>query len=135
MGIPIKINSQKELIDLKASRYRVYVLGGFGVKLGQFSISLKHMESGEVVKCEKAFWPVQVSLVLDQVYAFGKRAKRILKVDILKEGQYEVLFGFPETLRIKRSNLLFSSLFAKPLTTENIEILITEKGSVDHALL
>ena len=123
MGRPININSEKEIINLKASRYRIYALGGFGVKLGRFSISLKNIETNEIVKCEKAFWPVQA-------FAFGKRAKRILIADIPKDGQYELLFNNPKTLKIKHTNLPISSLFTKPMGTENIEILITEKLGV-----
>lgn len=120
MSRPININKQGEEIDLKARKYRIYVLGGFGVNLGKFSISFKHKETNEIAKCEKAFWPVQS-------YAFEKRAKRILIVDIPEEGQYEVLFSNPETLKVKRSNLLISSLFTSNLATEQIEIVITEK--------
>ncbi|WP_147767639.1 hypothetical protein [Seonamhaeicola maritimus] len=123
MGRPININSTEEIVDLKASRYRIYSLGGFGVNLNQFSISLKNIATDESIKCKKAFWPVQA-------YAFGKRAKRILIVDIPEEGRYEVLFDNPETLRIKHSNLPISSMFRKPLATDKIEILITEKLGV-----
>lgn len=123
MGRPININSEKEIIDLNASRYRIYALGGFGVNLGRFSMSLKNIETNEIVKCEKAFWPVQA-------HAFGKRAKRILIVDIPKEGRYEVLFVNPETLRVKHSNLPISSMFRKPLANDQIDILITKKIGV-----
>lgn len=123
MGKPININSTEEIVDLKASRYRIYSLGGFGVNLNQFSISLKHIATDESIKCKKAFWPVQT-------YTFRKRAKRILIVDIPEEGRYEVLFDNPETLEIKHSNLPISSMFRKPLATDKIEILITEKLGV-----
>lgn len=120
---PININSKGEIVNLKASRYRIYAIGGFGANLNQFSISLKHTETSTSIICKKAFWPVQA-------FAFGKRAKRILIVDIPKEGNYEVLFDNPETLRIKHSNLPVSSMFRKPLTNDQIEILITEKLGV-----
>jgi hypothetical protein len=120
---PININSERVEIDLEASRYLIYVLGGFGVNLGQFIISFKHMATGEITKCKKAFWPVHA-------YAFGMRAKRVFIVDIPIEGQYEVLFTNPKTLRVKYSNLPISSLFRKPLATDQIEILITEKLGV-----
>ena len=93
------------------------------MNLYQFSISLKNIATDESIKCKKAFWPVQA-------YAFGKRAKRILIVDIPEEGRYEVLFDNPETLKIKHSNLPISSMFRKPLATDKIEILITEKLGV-----
>ena len=98
MTRPININKKKEEIDLKARRYRIYVLGGFGVNLGEFSIFFKHKETNEITECQKAFWSVQA-------YAFGKRAKRIFIVDIPKEGQFEVIFNNPETLKVNHSNL------------------------------
>ena len=123
MNKPININNVREEIYLKACRYRIYVLGGFWVNLGQFSISFKHKETSEITKCKKAFWPVQA-------YAFGRRAKRIFIVDIPKEGQFEILFNNPETLRVKHSNLPISSFFRKSLTSDQIDILITEKLGV-----
>lgn len=123
MEKPININSKGEIVDLKASRYRIYLLGGFGVNLNRFSISLKHTETSESIKCKQAFWPVQA-------FAFGKRATRILIVDIPKEGRYEILFDNPETIKLKQSNLPISSMFRKPLATDKIEILITEKLGV-----
>lgn len=119
----ININNKQEEIELKARRYRIYVLGGFFVNLGEFSISFKHKETNEITECQKAFWPVQT-------YAFGKKAKRIFIVDIPKEGQFEVIFNNPETLKVNKSNLIINSLFKKPLINNQIEILITEKLGV-----
>lgn len=119
----ININDNGKEILLKVSRYRIYVLGGFGVSLGQFSIFFKDKETDRVIKCKKSFWPVQA-------YAFGKRAKRIFIVDIPEEGLFEVFFKNPETLKVKHSNLPISSMFRKPLTSNQIEVLITEKLGV-----
>ncbi len=123
MNRPININAQGEEIELKARRYGIYVLGGWGVNLGEFSISFRHIGSNEIVTCKRAFWPVQA-------YAFGKRAKRIFVADIPDEGKYEVLFNKPETIKVKRSNLPIFSLFINPLTTDRIEIAITENLGV-----
>jgi hypothetical protein len=120
---PINIHSKNELVDLEPSRYRIYALGGFGVKLRQFSISFKHTETGELIQCKRSFWPVQT-------FAFGKRAKRIFVFDIQKEGSYEVLFENPTSLKIKHSNLPISSIFSKPMANEEIEILISKKIGV-----
>jgi len=120
---PININKQGEEIELKSRRYGIYVLGGWGVNLGEFSISFKQIGTKEIATCQRAFWPVQA-------FAFGKRAKRILIVDIPEAGPYEVLFNNPETLIVKCTNLPISSLFFRPLPTEQIEIVITEKLGV-----
>jgi hypothetical protein len=49
----------------------------------------------------------------------------ILIVDIPKQSNYEVVFENPESLKVKRSNLLISSLLTKSISNEKIEILIT----------
>ncbi|MDT8413091.1 MAG: hypothetical protein RQ875_11545 [Vicingaceae bacterium] len=103
----ININNKQEEIELKARRYRIYVLGGIFVNLGEFSISFKHKETNEITECQKAFWPVQT-------YAFGKKAKRIFIVDIPKEGQFEVIFNNPETLKVNKSNLIISRTLKIP---------------------
>jgi hypothetical protein len=45
MSKPININKPGEEINLKARRFRIYILGGFGVSLGRFSISFKHKKT------------------------------------------------------------------------------------------
>ncbi len=116
---PININNKEEEIELKAQKYRIYLLGGFGVNIGQFSINFKHKETGVITKCKKCVWPVQT-------YAFGKRAKRIFIVEIQTEGRYKLVFNNPETIQVRHSNLPISSLFRKPLKNNQIEILISE---------
>lgn len=120
MAKPININSKKEVIALEATRYRIYTLGGFGVNLGQFTISFKHLETGELIKCKRAFWPVQA-------FAYGKRAKRVFIVDIPNKGHFEIIFQNPETLKVKHSNLPIISMFGKPLPTDQMEVIITKK--------
>ena len=85
--------------------------------IGQFSISFKNDQSGQIVNCQKTFWPVQS-------YAFDKRAMRILKVNIVEPATYTVEFKRPTTLRLKRTNLFFRSLFQDPIPTDKISIYI-----------
>ena len=63
----INIHDSGHEIDLEVGEYKIDVLGGWGVKRGQFSISLKHNKTGKVVICKRSFWPIQS-------FAFGKRA-------------------------------------------------------------
>ena len=120
---PININSKGEIILLKARRYRIYVIGGFSVELGHFAVSLKHQDTRQVIKCTKAFWPVQA-------FAFGKRAKRIFVVDVPYDGKYELIFDHPETVIVRRSNLFIRSFWNQPINREQLEIIITEKLGV-----
>ena len=116
----ININSQGEKINLQERRYRIYMLGGFSVKLGQFSISIRHKITNKIITSKKAFWPVQA-------YAFGKRAKRILILDVTESGEYEVIFNNPKSVKVKKSNLLILSLIYSFISTDKLEVIITKK--------
>jgi hypothetical protein len=117
MGHIINIHDSGHEIDLEIGKYKIDVLGGWGVKLGQFSISLKHNRTGQTINCEKSFWPIQ-SIV------FGKRAKRIFIAHIVDSGTYKIQFEHPTTLEIKETNLFFGGLFQQPLTNDKISVYI-----------
>lgn len=116
MNKPINILEKEVEINLKARRYKIYVLGGFGVEVGDFSISLKNKETNEQITCKKAFWPLQT-------YEFSKRAKRIFIIDVPNEGNYEVLFLNPYELKVKHNNLPLYSFFSYPIETSSIQVL------------
>ncbi len=111
----ININSIGEQIDLKAGKYRIDILGGWGVKLGDFFILIKNIETQDVIKCKRTFLPVQS-------FVFRKRAKRIFIINVPKSARYEVVFKNQESLKVKRSNLPISSMFANPLPNKELEI-------------
>jgi len=115
MKKPININSIGEQIDLKAGKYRIDILGGWGVKLGEFSVLIKDIDTQEMIKCKRTFLPVQS-------FAFGKRAKRIFVISVPKSARYEVVFKNQESLKVKHSNLPISSLRTNPLSNEGLEI-------------
>lgn len=119
----VNITSKGKTISLEARRYRIYILGGWGINLGDFSISLEQKETNRIIKCERAFWPVQA-------FAHGKRARRIFVLDIKESGQYEVIFDNSETLKVKRSNLPISSRFDRLKQADQLEVLFTEKLGV-----
>lgn len=113
----INIHTSGEQIELSQGKYKVDILGGWGVELGSFSMKLKNSATQEEVECKKAIWPVQT-------YAYKKRAKRILNFKITNDGLYTIVFNRPETVRLKRSNLIILSLFQDPIDTNDIEIHI-----------
>jgi hypothetical protein len=113
----ISIYKSGQEIHLEIGKYNIDVLGGWGVDLGQFSISLLHIQSGQNANCERSFWPVQS-------YAFDKRAKRIFKVHIVNAGTYKVDFRNPETLKVRHSILFFSSLFQDAIPHDKVSIYI-----------
>lgn len=111
---PINVNSTDETIYLDAGKCNIDLLGGFGVDLGTFSIELKNLETEKITKCEEVFWKYQS-------FTHGKRAKRIFTIEVPESGRYVVIFINSETLVIKHSNLFFSSMFANPLSNEDLE--------------
>lgn len=118
MGHVINIHGSGQEIHLKARTYKIDVLGGWGVQLGQFSIALKNVYSEQVVNCERSFWPVRS-------FAFDKRAKRIFSVDIPDDGDYVVEFRNAETLKVNESGLFFvATLFQEPIPNRGISVYI-----------
>jgi len=117
MGQVINIHSTEQEINLEIGKHKVDVLGGWGVDLGQFSISFIHSVTGQKVNCKKTIWPIQS-------FAFDKRANRIFIANILESGIYRIEFRQPETLKVKEANLFFSGLFQKPISNDKISIYI-----------
>ena len=111
----ININSTDVQIDLEKGKYRIDILGGWGVTLENFSIAIKDTETQHVINCEKTIWKVQS-------FAFRKRAKRIFVVQVPRSAKYEIIFEQSESIKVKASNLYFSSFFKKPLPNKDLEI-------------
>jgi hypothetical protein len=116
----ININSKNQEINLKVGTYKIFLLGGFGITLNNFSISLINNKSNEKIESKKAFWPVQT-------FVNGKRAKKILTININNSGQYKIVFNNPESIIVKKSNLKFNIFSNETLLNENLEIIITLK--------
>lgn len=116
----ININSKNQEINLEVGTYKIFLLGGFGITLNNFSISLISIKTNEKIESKKAFWPVQT-------YVNGKRAKKMLTININNSGQYKVVFNNPESIIVKKSNLKFNIFSNETLLNENLEIIITLK--------
>jgi hypothetical protein len=117
MNHVINIHNRGHHIDFEIGKYKIDVLGGWGVELGQFSMSLKHSQSGQTVNCEQSFWPMQY-------YVFEKRAKRIFIAKIKQPGIYKVEFINPETIKVRPTNLFFVGHFQEPIPNEEVSIFI-----------
>jgi hypothetical protein len=113
----MNIHSSGQEINLEIGKYKIDVLGGWGVQPGQFSISFIHVHSGEIINCKRPLWPVQS-------FAFDRRVKRIFITSILEAGIYRIEFLNPETLKVKHTNLFFSSFFESPMPNEEISVHI-----------
>lgn len=96
---------------------QIDALGGWGVKLGDFSIAFIHAATKLAVNPRKSLWPVQS-------YESGKRSKRIFVVKIPQSGMYSVEIKNPESLKVRPSNLFVRSLFEQPIENERLETSI-----------
>jgi hypothetical protein len=117
MDYVVNLHGEGQVMLLEAKRYTVDVLGGWGVKLQDFSLRFKNIDNGEVVVCRKATWPVQR-------YRFNKRSKRTLAFEIRNAGSYLIEIENPASLNVKYSNLFFRSMFESPVPNSKIQLYI-----------
>jgi hypothetical protein len=113
----VSIDNNDTQIELKARKYKILLLGGWGVTLGNFSISFRHIKTGEIIECRKTLLPVQS-------YNGGIRAKRIFSITIDTAGTYAVEFTNQHTLKVKKSNLFITSLFEDFIPTKDLRVCI-----------
>jgi hypothetical protein len=117
MSFRLAIHSRGESVELARGKYKIDVLGGWGVRLGDFSMSFRHGGSQQVVNCEKTSWRVQS-------FVSHIPAKRIFVVNIDNPGIYTVEFSNPGSLQVRPSGLFIVSCFQKPISNELIEVFI-----------
>ena len=117
MNYPISIHSNDQKQYLSVGIYSVKVLGGWGVKVNDFSVILKKDESNLVIKAEETIWRYQS-------YAFKQRAKRILILDIYESGNYTIEFVNAESLKVKPSSMFIHRFLEKEIPNENLRICI-----------
>ncbi|SKC88885.1 hypothetical protein [Ohtaekwangia koreensis] len=118
---PININSKGEQLDLTPGKYQIHILGGWGIRLGDFSVSFKHNETQQIIRCVRSLLPVQ-SFILNT------RARRVFVFKVEESGRYTIEFANAETLKVRPSNLFFRSLFEEPIPNDKIQIYIHEDG-------
>jgi len=113
--IALNIHTKDIELFLDSKKYKINVLGGWGVKFGDFNVSIENSLSKELILAKRTKWPVQS-------YINGNRSKRILTIDVPVKGDYKVILKNPKTLEIKKSNLPIKSLFMEPIDNRKIEI-------------
>ncbi|WP_438711939.1 hypothetical protein ACSTS3_05440 [Aquimarina muelleri] len=117
MNHPISIHSNDQKQYLSVGIYSVKVLGGWGVKVKDFSIIFKKVGSDLVIKAEETNWRYQS-------YAFKQRAKRILILDIYESSNYTINFVNAESLKVKPSSLFIHRFLEKEISNKNLKICI-----------
>ena len=118
---PININSKGEQLDLTPGKYQIDILGGWGIRLGNFSVSFKHNDTHQVIHCERSFLPVQSSVL-------NTRAKKVFVLKVEESGTYTIEFANAETLKVRPSSLFFKSFFEEPIPNDNVQIYIHGDG-------
>jgi len=113
----INIHSEGKVVKLVPGKYLIYLLGGWGVELGDFDILFESTETSEIIEPISVNWPVQW-------FYLNRRAKRLFKFNIAVPGHYLVKFINPKSLKVRRSNLFLYSLITNPVPNPGIEILI-----------
>lgn len=104
-------------MELPVGIYSLKVLGGWKVITNNFSVILREVNGGTVIKPKETFWKIQS-------FAFGKRAKKIASVDIPKRATYEIEFLNPSDLKVKKSNLITLGFCQNYLPTNEIQVCI-----------
>lgn len=114
---PISIYDSGKTIRLQVGVYKVKVLGGWGVTLGEFIFSLKNQADFTLVHPKIANFRFQS-------YELGRRAKKIMVLDIQKPGKYTIEFKNQQSLMVRRSNLVLMRLFEKEVPNKDLKIWI-----------
>jgi hypothetical protein len=117
MGFPISIYAAGKAIELPVGIYSIKVLGGWNVSVGNFVIELKNKETGKIIHPKVTNWRIQS-------YECGERAKKIMSLDIPKQGVYFITFKNQKDLKVRPSNLLINRLFEKEIPNEQLQIWI-----------
>lgn len=117
MSSPISIHKSNQTVQLSMGTYSVKVLGGWGVKVGNFTFELRNLKNNRIIQPKGTQWRIQS-------FAFKKRAKKIFSVDIPEKGEYSIKFKNLNELKVRRSNLFMTKLFDKPIPNKDLEICI-----------
>ena len=117
MTQPINIHNSGTIIELLVGIYKVNVLGGWGVTVGNFSFTLTNLDNGKIIKPKGTIWRLQY-------YSFNKRAKKIFSLDIPERAKYHIDFINQKNLKVSRSSLFLFQILEKDIPNETIEICI-----------
>ena len=119
----IILTNELKAVQLENKKYSVYVIGGWSVDLGEFSLAFKDIRSQKIATCSKVKIPLQT-------YYNGCRAKRILTVKIPSKSTYKVLMEYHSSLKVKTSNLYLTSIIFNQDEVPYPKILISEAAGL-----
>jgi len=95
-----------KMYELDKGKYKVMLLGGWHVKLGEFKIELINQTTKRKVETNEP-------KLKEQSYISGKRAKQILNFKIDRKGIYSINTSNSNTVEVKQSNLSISNFILR----------------------
>jgi len=118
----IELKDKTKIYELEKGKYKIYILGGWHVRLCGFKIELLNRTTKRKVEIEEAF-------LKEQSYINGKRAKQIWNFKIDREGIYSIKLANANSLKVKRSNLKISNfILGRPvISTETLKMRIVKR--------
>ncbi len=113
----LNIHTPNQIVELTTGIYSVHALGGWGVKVGCFSIELKNTKTNRILLPREQF-------LRTQDYIYNRRSKKIFVIDIPERGDYCVVFKNQNHLSIKPSFLFAFKFFNEQIPNSDLEICI-----------
>lgn len=118
----IELSTNNKMYELDKGKYKVHLLGGWHVKLGDFKIELINQTTKRKVVTNEP-------KLKEQSFISGNRSKHILSFKIDSKGIYSVNTSNSKSIKVKRSNLKISNfILRKPdIKTENLKLKIIKQ--------
>ena len=116
---PISIHQNSIELKLPSGKYHLLIVGGWLVYEVGFHVKLVNKENNAQIRIRRSAWPVQT-------FVDGKRAKRYYDFEIVEGGVYELNFINPKSLSVKKSNLVFFSLWFKEVDNQTLTVVIEQ---------
>lgn len=118
---PISIYIANHEVFLHVGKYNIDIIGGWNIEEHFFTLNLINCENKKVSYPKRVKWKIQK-------IEFGTRSLRYFEIEIFTSGNHLIEFIKPESLIVKRTNLFITSLFTKPIPTEEIKIYFSNKS-------
>jgi len=118
----IELRDKTKIYELEKGQYKIYILGGWYVKLSEFKIDLINKTTKRKVEIEERF-------LKEQSYINGKRAKQIWTFQIDREGIYAFTLSNANSIVVKRSNLEISNFILRrpEIRNEKLKLRIVKR--------
>ena len=115
----LNIHDKSSDLLFTPGKYHVLIIGGWLIEENRFKVRITEMQNKKRITVKKVKWSVQS-------IEFGRRAKRCYEFDVITGGKYQVNCENPDTLKVKKSNIILFNFLYKYVDNSSLEILITK---------